>query len=231
MEIIRGNDLGKLKKEAGEALGTLLMANKKSEVLLLLAGGSAFELLDFVSKDALGVNVTIMMEDERLTTNPVINNYSQLKKTAFFQRARSKNAVFLDTSVLQDESLEEFTNRFENYLSDWLSSNPNGPIIATFGMGADGHTAGMLPMQDLNIFEKNAISVGYDSGSKNTFPIRCTITNAFIRKYVKHAILYVVGESKLPTKQKFLAETGDLSNTPARILRDIFDLKIFTDVL
>ena len=64
---------------AGIALGEVLEYHKEQPVLLMLSGGSAFSILDYIEADVLGPNLTISILDERCSSDSKINNFLQLK--------------------------------------------------------------------------------------------------------------------------------------------------------
>jgi len=50
-------------------------------------------------------------------------------------------------------------------------------------------------------------------------------------RMVDHAVVYVVGEEKRATFERVLAENGALAETPARIIREMKDVRLFTDTI
>ncbi len=209
---------------------------KKGPTLLLLAGGSAFSFLDFIETEVFSPNITIAMGDERYDRDEKVNNFTQLSKTQFYKTASASGAHFFDSHVQKNESFEEFGDRFEKNIQRWLIENPEGTIVATFGVGEDGHTAGILPFPEnpehfKNLFEKNPTSVIFDAGTKNQFPFRATVTLPFIRTKIQSAIVYCIGEKKREALTKISAPEGKIWETPARVLREIKDVSLFTDIV
>ncbi|MDD5050187.1 MAG: 6-phosphogluconolactonase [Candidatus Pacebacteria bacterium] len=233
MEIIFKKDENILQEEAGEKLSNLLSV--KTPTLLLLAGGSAFSLLDSVETKVFSSNLTIGMGDERYDTEEMANNFAQLMKTEFYVEAMAKGAQFFDSRVETDETFEQFGERFKKNITDWIIKNPNGSIVATFGIGEDGHTAGILPFPENpalfeEIFEKNDTAVAYDAKGKNVYPHRVTITLPFIRTKIHAAIVYSIGEKKRNALSKALGPSGYVSETPARVLKEIRNTSLFTNL-
>lgn len=230
-------------KEAGlrarEALQTMLREKKRSGVpmLLLLSGGSAFSLLDAIHKDACGTHIVIGMLDERFSVDEDINNFAQFVKTAFYANAKTSGAAFIDTRGKGGETQDELTTRFLCSLQNWVTAHRDGVVVATMGMGADGHTAGIMPFpEDPELFrqlfedEKRWVTA-YDAGNKNPYPLRVTVTLPFLREQVAHTIVFVVGEEKKDAMRRVLAEEGLLSETPARIIHEMKNVQVFSDVL
>lgn len=223
---------------AKEALGNCLMEKQKTNtpVLLLLSGGSSLALLDD-QNTIVGSNVTIAPLDERYSTNPQENNMAQIAATDFYARALENGARTIDTRVREGESREELAKRFNDGLLEWITSNPEGKIIATTGIGPDGHVSGIMPHPEdkegfRSLFddgESEHLVVGYDAGNKNQFPQRVTTTLNLMHK-IDTAIAYVTGENKREAIRRVLADEGSTAETPARILKEIAGkVLLFTD--
>ncbi len=235
MRIVFETDTEILEKKAGDALSEILQERKNKPTLLLLAGGSAFQLLNYVDGKVLGNYLTIAMGDERFSRNEDENNFAQLEKTAFCTKATKAGVLFVGSKVKSGETLQAFTKKYEACITAWMKKNPHGEIIATLGVGKDGHTAGILPYpQDKtffqSLFEKEDLFAGYDADKKTDIPLRVTMTMTFIRKNIKHAIVYATGVEKKAALLKTLASEGNLHETPARIIREIPKVTLFTDL-
>ncbi len=234
MKIVFEKDTLKLQKFAGEKLAELIGSAGKP-TLLLVAGGSSFALLDFVEEKVLTKNLTVGMSDERFDQNLLINNFTQLKKTNFYKRALERDVTFFDSSVQVAELFEQYGMRFEKNISDWFEKNKNGKVIATFGIGGDGHTCGIMPFPEnpelfKNLFESEKLSADYNATGKNEFPLRVTITNTFLREHVFAGVVYTTGEGKRKVFENVKNEKGSLAETPARILLEIPNITFFTDL-
>lgn len=223
-----------LYQKAAQQLNDLLKLYQDKPLLLLLSGGSSFAILDHIDVSLLAKDTPISMSDERYSADPKINNFSILKETAFYKKVKENGNTFIDTSIQHNETIDELAERFEKSLREWRTQNPNGIILATMGMGPDGHTCGIMPFPEdpeffRQKFDGEKWAVGYDAGNKNEYSLRITITFPFIRM-IDHAVMYVSGENKRPALEKATAEKGTPSETPARIWRKIKDKKIFTDI-
>ncbi|HSA84051.1 MAG TPA: 6-phosphogluconolactonase [Patescibacteria group bacterium] len=206
-------------------------------VLLLVSGGSAFDLFPLVDVLTIDEHVTIGVLDERYSRDPKENNFAQLQQTEFYRTAKDKGAHFIDTTVQDDEEHEAHAKRFGQVLTDWKKENPDGVVVATVGIGPDGHTSGVLPCPEnpelfTKLFEDPGVFVAaYDAEGKNPYRYRSTTTNTFLREYIDHAFVYAVGENKKDALSRVIAETGDLPTTPARVLREMKSVDLFTDVV
>lgn len=232
MHITRNTDI----KKAEEAFGDVLFSARNEPVLLLLSGGSAFEILSGVSSPLFGKHLTIGMLDERFETNSNINNFLQLQKTDFYEMAKLHGAQFINSVPKENELLETFSARIEEEWRRWRKENVSGKIIITEGVGSDGHTAGVMSFpENPELFAKlflddNVWVRGYDTGIKNKYSCRATATFSFLKNEVDVAIVNIMGEAKKMAFEKIIDEGGVLAQTPARILRDMKDVKIFTNI-
>lgn len=228
MEIFVSSDP---EKEAGEALTTSLQSLQDTPVLLLVSGGSAFKLLASVDVRLLSERCTLGVLDERYSHDPVVNNFSQLTKTSFYTEALAQGVHFIDTRVQEHETILELRERFDACLHTWFENNPTGIILTTMGIGNDGHTAGIFPMSNKECFEGSAWTCAYEVlPETNQYTERVTVTHTFLRRMVTHAFVYVEGNEKKGVLQKVLDEQGNLEVTPARILRELSLVSVYTDL-
>ncbi len=222
-------------EKARETLINLLRERKDHPVLLLLSGGSAFDILKDMPNGCVGKTTTIGVLDERFSKDQEVNNFSLLEKTDFFQLAKSALAQSIDTRPHDNENLAGLALRFETALRTWHTAHPKGTVIITQGIGPDGHTAGIMPYpEDEKQFEALFLDdahwvCGYNAGTKNQYPLRITVTIPFLR-LVDHSIVYCVGQNKKEALGRVLDREGDLFETPARVIREMRDVKLFTDI-
>lgn len=219
MEVIWCKTKEETQKRAAEALNTVLKQYYGQPILFLSSGGSSLELLNGLS---LGDHMTISVLDERYGNDPSINNFSKLM-------THVRDAKFIDTRVKEGESLQELAQRFEKELRMWKEKNPSGKVIITQGVGSDGHTAGIMPYpENPELFKKlfdtpDHWVTGYDA--------RVTTTPSFLRHIVDHSLVYLVGEQKREALRKILALEGTLWETPGRIIQEMKNVKLFTDIV
>lgn len=217
--------------EAAQAeLEKALLASQKDKVpvLLLLSGGSALDVVADLDSSLLTAT-TIMPLDERFSSNPALNNSLQMQ------------ALGLPVTLLvpeASESLETFGQRFDQLLHDWRRQYPQGVIIATIGMGPDGHVAGISPMPttpekfDSLFVTTSAWAVGY---SGNLEPAeRATVTVEFLEE-IDLAIGFVTGETKAEALRAAFSSQAttdfpqDISQLPAVVLPSL-DGILFTTI-
>jgi 6-phosphogluconolactonase/glucosamine-6-phosphate isomerase/deaminase len=94
--------------------------------------------------------------------------------------------------------------------------------IGLFGVGADGHTGGLLPHNPL-MRDENQL-VGHFKGPDYE---RITVTPALVRT-LDDKVVYVLGKSKWPAITSMLKD-GPIDEIPARILTKNGNVTIFTD--
>lgn len=230
MKITVHNDNKTLLLQAAQELQSIFEQNNNQPILFLSSGGSSFEILNHIK--SIPLNLSIGVVDERYSTDPQINNFSQLEQTDFYKNNEARFAQILDTKVQHEESLEEFTKRYEELLRNWEKANPNGIITATLGVGPDGHISGINPEASLeafnNIFDdESKWVVGYESSL--TPSLRATTTFPFLRQ-IDYAVTLMTGENKKDALRKIKGKQGTLSETPGRILRELKQATIFTDI-
>ena len=183
-------------------------------------------LLEHVREGVFGPNFTAGVIDERFGADPVNNNFLQLKE----KLSATGILNWIDSAPQANDFLADAAARIEGSWRKWRKNYSDGQVIATIGVGADGHVAGIMPNIDLGAFG-NKWAVGYDAGQSNKFPLRITATFEFLRGEVDFAIVYMSGEEKRPALERVLADNGTLAETPARIFREMKNVKIFTDIL
>jgi 6-phosphogluconolactonase/glucosamine-6-phosphate isomerase/deaminase len=226
--------------ETAKAISTILEKEQGKDILLMLAGGSAFAVYDAILPQWLSNHITVAMTDDRFSHEMDINNSHLLQATDFYNEIINADAYYISTEIWNEQNPEELAKRFEYGLRQWREEFPKGVVIAVFGMGEDGHTAGMIPgdgkssgkeFSFAELFENTDKWVLGYSTPNNEYHERVTITMPFIRKYVNHAVAFISGEKKRRAFEKLIAEKGDLAETPARILRELKNVEIFTDIV
>ena len=232
-EIFRQADKTASLAEAGENFNALLIDNKKRSILLMLSAGSALSILDYVGPNSLGENLTVSMLDERFSQAADVNNFLQFQKLDFYKDALTNGASFFGTLPRFDDTMDSLKQRWEKNLKTWRTENPNGIIIATLGMGPDGHTAGIFANDDEKEFDKLFIGdnwiTAYDVGNKHQYKERITTTLTFF-KNIDFGIGFVSGPEKKPKLDELIANQSPTNQFPASSWHEIKNVKIFTDI-
>ncbi len=216
---------------AGAAIGAQLERYKGVPVLLLFSGGSALEIIESIPTEYLADTVTLAVVDERFSAELDINNFAQVQATRFYNATLEHGVYTIDTQPQGDETPEELAQRFEKGLLAWRRDFPYGIIIATLGVGADGHTAGILPMVDRDQFEKEYEGTAWTAVRAVTgqpFSHRITTTITFL-KTIDHAHYFVFGREKDTALDAALSGDAPYAAVPARVIRDIAQVTLYTD--
>lgn len=229
MEIIKTSNPG---AEAINLLNKKILENKKTPILLLLSGGSWLDLYKNLNFTNFNSTLTVSVLDERYSPNEEENNFSQLTKIGLIASAIEKDAKVIDTRV-RKESLQELTERFETELKKWRQENPNGIIIATMGMGNDGHTAGIFsPLFDNDKLNDSWVRGYCFDKTINVFNNRVTVTPFFLINQVQTAIIYVNDGEKCQILNLIINNKGGLnSKLPAQVWKNMSQVTLVTSCL
>ena len=233
---ILSTESNKVLQKAQTTLQNILTKYHNSDVLLMLSGGSALSLIDTLPNNIHWENITITTLDERYTHNDKESNFANIinKDSISFIKG---TAHFIDPRPKKGESLKETTKRFDVSLHEWYEAHPNGKVIATVGMGEDGHTAGILPFpENTQLFEElfnqeNIWVQGYSvSREKNPHTERITVTNTFLQNIVTEAIVYICGKNKKEALKKLLSNQSNIAETPAIIINNMKTVSVVTNI-
>lgn len=221
--------------QAADQLNRWFSVYQNQDLLFLSSGGSALIILSYLNLELIKDNVTISVVDERFSRNPKINNFAQLARTNFYIAVKDSGTKFIDTQPIPGESQSGLADRFDLELKNWVQNHPEGKIIATLGLGSDGHMAGIFPRpRHPELFATTFVDtdrwvVACRAGKKSPYPLRMTTTLPFL-KLVNHAILFVLGEEKSLALYKVYADTGTLADTPGRLIKFLPSIHLFTDI-
>ncbi len=211
--------------EGVEAMARAIIdALAKGEVLWLICGGSNIPLakaaMDIVRAGVLPEqlkNLTVGETDERygMPGHPD-SNWRQMHDVQFnFDSVQS-------LPILLGKDLEQTSADYAVVLSEALSKNPH--VVAQFGMGADGHVAGMLP--HTGGLEATELVFGYES-----LPFtRVSITPPVFEK-IDEAFVFVFGDSKHEAVTKLWQKDLTIEEMPCQILKRIPECSFYSDQL
>ncbi len=145
-------------------------------------------------------------------------------------------AAHIDTLTLVDDTIDTLAARFEEGLAAWRTEHPSGIIVGLFGMGDDGHTAGIFPMpEDLeafaDCFQSDRLVVGYRAPETATIPLRVTVTLTGIRSFAC-GFAYVCGGQKRDNLYELRYDASPpLHILPAGIWRDLPSVGVAKDIV
>ncbi len=190
-------------------------------VLWLVSGGSAL-IVAKQARDMLAVqaealhNLTVGLIDERYgLVGHVDSNAEQLRTAGFAMN----EITFKD--VLVDGLDQAATTAMYN---DWLlrTSQQANFVLGLFGMGSDGHTAGILPFAP--ILQSTGALYDYYVGPDYE---RLSMTADAIQR-CDEAVLYTTGQNKAAAMEAFVQD-GPIDAVPARIVKTAKKYTVFSD--
>ena len=219
---------------AGLYISDLLSVHHGRPTLLMLAGGSAHIVLDHINPQYLGSHITVTVTDERFTDDLEENNFAVLQSLPFYNDLVGVDAFCIDTQIFGEETISGHAERFEKNIRDWKAEFPKGIIIGLFGIGKDGHVAGIIPgiFSDVEFKKKyeGERLVAYQDIAHSDQPYaRVSTTFAFMRM-VDFPLFYITGKDKKQALKHALEEKGILSEIPARIMQEMKGVHVFTDI-
>ncbi|MEY3784579.1 MAG: Glucosamine-6-phosphate isomerase/6-phosphogluconolactonase [Candidatus Parcubacteria bacterium] len=216
--------------EAANLIEDKLQAYINQPILLLLSGGSWLSVYEEIRAIDLDDRVTIGMLDERFSEDVTVNNFAQFMQTHIYEEALKRGVRFIDTRLQAAETLNDLAKRFTESLQAWRTQNSDGIIIATLGLGTDGHTAGIFSTLDTTSFPENTWAVGYEvDKSVNEYAQRVTVTPYFLTHEVEQAICYVVGENKCEVLGQIISEDKQTKKYPAQIWQEMKEVAVVTN--
>lgn len=207
-------------KVAGEFLAERIIEqlNQNKKVLWFATGGSSILVASIASEIISKVphaNLTVMLTDERYgAPNHPDSNWLQLMEKGF----KLPDAKVMP--ILNGESIEDTVKKFDEELKEQLSLAEYK--IGLFGVGPDGHTAGMIP--GFRAVESKDFAFGYTAGKYE----RVTMTTVAIKK-LDEAVVYMQGENKWHVVYDLLNNDLPLLEQPTQILKSVPKVTILSD--
>lgn len=195
-------------------------------VLWLTSGGSAtdiqVQIMDALSSALPGnelSDLTILPVDERYGDfDHADSNGAQLGRAGF----NPYPALWLD--VLSENKSFTETVSFYNELTT-TALNEADYIIATLGMGSDGHTAGILPNSPA-VEDTESLVVGYKWTDYERMTLGLTVLSKINTAYV---LCY--GEAKEDALKRLQENDEPLSKLPSKLLYNIPNVTIYNDFI
>ena len=190
--------------------------NAGCSVLLLLPGGSAamvavkvLQLIKVGHTERLSISLT----DDRFG----LPDHAQSNWPLIFDASSDlKNAHFLP--VLRGLSMQQTANSWESELCSRL--NRADKTIALFGIGEDGHIAGIKP-NSVAVNEHSKLVVAYDASDFQ----RITIAPAFF-DVLDYAFVYAEGSNKQAIIEKLDLESSAV-DMPAQKVKDCESFMVY----
>ena len=219
--------------EMSSRISAVLNFNKP--VLWLICGGSnvpvafdAFQSIkDQVSPKSLKL-LTIGQTDERFgPVGHADSNWRQLKEAGFDFDAQTAGNISISIRILPiligkplQETVAAYSEAIEAAVANTKRSG--GLIVALFGIGADGHIAGILPHSPA--VNSNGSVCGYEEGRFT----RITLTPKTLKR-VDLAYAFAFGESKREALESLRDQDLSMDEQPAQILKGLKEAYVYSD--
>src|SRR3989338_1207411 len=225
-------------------------------VLLFLSGGSCIKAYPYLAESILRLfrnsedddiqNLTILQVDERFQPKKKEDsNAYQMEKAGLWKTCQKANLEYYtvsqerslgDSVEFYNDTMKKFNiSRMPQFDKEGTQRKKKMYQIGVFGIGEDGHTAGLLRGYE-SYWNTESFYVGYENSGQ--FKNRITLTPCSIKKMDMIFVL-VQGDKKkkvlkklnhLTMKQCSNEDEKELENKfPAVVLSDIPQVEIFTD--
>lgn len=189
-------------------------------VVWLIPGGSGIVAATKIAKRLSdgGADLTklsVTLTDERFgAVGHEDENWQQLLDAGFsLPGARTYR-------ILNGASLDDTAEAFADTLDDWLHHADY--TIGMFGIGTDGHIAGIKPHSPAISCEDWTCGYKWDDYTRIT-----ATTHAIIE--LDEAVAYAVGSEKSEVLHDLLEEDLPIDDQPAQILKQVTSSTVFTD--
>lgn len=194
--------------------------SNKLKVLWLMSGGSNVALqLEVLGtlQNANRHNLTISLIDERFVPldSPNSNWHALLDGGLSGEKARLEPPI-----IDWDLSLHDAAHDWAQRLGECIGQADM--VVGQFGVGADGHTAGILPHTE-GVSENDKLVLGYKGKDHE----RLTTTPRLFKR-LHLAIGVAMGESKKPILERMITDIS-ADEQPAQLLLLAPELIMYTD--
>jgi 6-phosphogluconolactonase len=218
---------------AAESMTRCLREHFAEPILLLLSGGSALEVIQKLPVLGDMRHITVTVLDERFDPSGACGNFARIAETEWFALAQASGMQALETTTHTEDTRASVAKRFEEGLATWQHAYPQGIRIALFGMGGDGHTAGIFPDDDQHQFDDRfngqRMVADYYAPQAVCVQERITTTCTFLRT-IDYGFAYVCGVEKRPLLQRLVNDQSWLLHRfPALIWKDVAAMQVVTD--
>jgi len=237
MNIKRFDSKGAVQDSLIEDLANYFVNNSDKPILFFYSGGSAFELYLILYeriKDTVFKELIFAPIDERKDFEH--SNYEEFRKFDCYDDFVEKGVLFLHCGNL-NQDLDKIATNYDELVKHMIGyvHSEGGKAIGLFGMGADGHTAGIFSyLENREFFDNSFINTekyvfGYNVGQKNEFHERISLTVPAFRTF-DSSYVYVCGEQKKVSFDKAIDGSNDFNEIPSRVWKTLSDVNIYTDL-
>ncbi len=217
MKFVRVQELAEAVAPLRDRLTTELSAGKN--VLWLLSGGSLIAIETSVMQqldDSLTNRLTVMLMDERYDGAGHLDSNDQKLATAGFDPKHARWIRVLQDGLSLDETARHFANEAER------AFHQADIIVGLFGMGTNGHVAGIQPRSSAVSSADFATSFIWTDFQRLTLTPRA-LTGVTV------AFLVACGTDKRPALETLRTHDIPIDEQPAQLLKQIPDAYIFND--
>lgn len=185
--------------------------NQKSRVVWLVSGGSNIEIAVKVRASLRGdklKNLTIGLVDERYgKIGHQDSNYYKLQQAGFDFSEVNFEAILTDDNLSSEQIAQSYENRLGHLFEE------DNIVIGQFGIGSDGHTAGILPnSKACKIDDRLVIAYKGPDFERITLSFRAI-------KMLSEAYVFAYGEDKRAALDALQQSDLPLVEQPAQIFR------------
>ncbi len=208
-------------EQAARAISTSITAQLQhgKRVLWLLSGGSGIEIAvksqALLPADLDLTNLYVSLTDERFgAPNHINENWHQLIAAGF---SLPQAQLY---RPLQGKDFATTTELFNNWLGEQFSAADYK--IGIFGIGSDGHTAGIKPGSEPDDMQDYAYDFEGDDFQ------RITISSLAIKR-LDEVVAQASGNEKLAVIRQLLQTDSPTDAQPAQILKSVKLSSLYTD--
>ncbi len=209
-------------------------------VLLLASGGSTAGIAVGVCEDAkrligrgatpLSESLSLSLIDERFgPAGHGDSNWQRLIDLGLDECSVNARPVLVDREI-RENSFTAAIDAFDGFLKGAVARQKAERlyIVGLFGIGSDGHTAGILPGSPLSVEtaeDEGRFAAGYVTDRFT----RITVAPPFFR-YIDYAVAYAAGSEKRAALAT-LEREAPIAAQPAQLLKRARETVVFTDAL
>jgi 6-phosphogluconolactonase len=188
-------------------------------VLWLVSGGSNVDMeCDIAKRLKDTANLTVALIDERYgKPGHADSNYQKLVDGDF-----TKNDVVLLPVLENGLDIKQTAAAYSEKLEKLLDEAD--VVIAQLGIGADGHTAGVLPRSP--VVESKKLIEHYEGPDFQ----RITMTLEALR-FADVVFVFAYGEDKLGALTRLRDENLPLAEQPSQILKQLPEVYLYNDII
>ncbi|MFH1833340.1 MAG: 6-phosphogluconolactonase [Candidatus Levyibacteriota bacterium] len=191
----------------------------KKTVLFLSGGSTPKALYEEIAREKILKPGAVALVDERYgEINHPDSNEKMIRETGFVSYLQSSNVRFYP--ILENKDFEKTVKDYDETVRLLLSKFPKS--VGIFGMGNDGHTAGIAPNKDNFVNplfgkdQENLFVSCFDDGNtfQTGFGKRITLTFKAMEMF-DFLIIFVFGSSK-KNALSLMFKQGSLEEIPSR---------------